>query len=615
MKLTIVGGGGFRVPLVYGALLEKAERLGLDEVVLHDIDAERLERIGHVLDGLAAEHGVAAAVPRHDRPRRRRRGRRLRVLRDPRRPARGPRDRRGRPARARRARPGDDRAGRHLLRAAHDPGDGAARRDDAPSTRPNALADQLHQPGRDGHRGASSRCSATAPSASATRRRACAGASPRRSGATPRELWFDYFGLNHLGWLRGVRDGTRRAAARRRCSTTTRGSSGFEEGRLFGGEWLRSLGMIPNEYLYYFYYAADTVNAIRGRQPARRVPARAAARVLRPQRRIARGGAGRLARHPPRPRAHLHGRGAQRRRATSPSTTSTRTPATRARRWRCSRRSRSTARAGADPQHREPLRAAVPGRARGGRGAVRRRPRRARPDGDGRGARRTRASLVETMKDVERTTIDAALTRLARARDQGARAAPARAVGDHRARDLRRLPRAAARAAGGVRVTRRPRLRRARLPRPDDGRAGRRSRARARSAWPTDFLRSPGGGAITAVGAARLGLVERARVPARRRRASACCCARCSPTTACAGTGGSCERTPVTVIMPTDGDRAMATFDPGESVTAAELAAVEPRAVVLSIPRLPLAPAGARVYVSVGDLDARALAGGELPGL
>jgi sugar/nucleoside kinase (ribokinase family) len=73
------------------------------------------------------------------------------------------------------------------------------------------------------------------------------------------------------------------------------------------------------------------------------------------------------------------------------------------------------------------------------------------------------------------------------------------------------------------------------------------------------------------------------------------------------------ERTPVTVIMPADGDRAMATFDPGESVTAEELGAVEPRAVVLSIPRLPLAPAGARTYVSVGDLDARALAGRELP--
>src|SRR4051812_38321323 len=58
MKLTIVGGGGFRVPLVYGALLEKAQRLGLAEVVLYDIDAGRLERIGHVLDGLASEHGT-----------------------------------------------------------------------------------------------------------------------------------------------------------------------------------------------------------------------------------------------------------------------------------------------------------------------------------------------------------------------------------------------------------------------------------------------------------------------------------------------------------------------------------------------------------------------------
>jgi 6-phospho-beta-glucosidase len=57
MKLAIVGGGGFRVPLVYGALLEKAERLRLDEVVLHDIDRQRLGRIATVLDGLAAEHG------------------------------------------------------------------------------------------------------------------------------------------------------------------------------------------------------------------------------------------------------------------------------------------------------------------------------------------------------------------------------------------------------------------------------------------------------------------------------------------------------------------------------------------------------------------------------
>ena len=59
MKLTIVGGGGFRVPLVYGALLAKPRPLPFDEVVLHDLDAARLERMGGVLHGLADERGAA----------------------------------------------------------------------------------------------------------------------------------------------------------------------------------------------------------------------------------------------------------------------------------------------------------------------------------------------------------------------------------------------------------------------------------------------------------------------------------------------------------------------------------------------------------------------------
>ena len=128
----------------------------------------------------------------------------------------------------------------------------------------------------------------------------------------------------------------------------------------------------------------------------------------------------------------------------------------------------------------------------------------------------------------------------------------------------------------------------------------------------TDFLRSPGGGAITAVGAARLGLSS-ALVSPVGDDAVGILLRSLLADDGVRWDGRLVERSPVTVIMPANGDRAMATFDPGESVTAAELAAVEPRAVVLSIPRLPLAPAGARVYVSVGDVDARALAGGELP--
>ena len=129
-----------------------------------------------------------------------------------------------------------------------------------------------------------------------------------------------------------------------------------------------------------------------------------------------------------------------------------------------------------------------------------------------------------------------------------------------------------------------------------------------------DFLRSPGGGAITAIGAARLGLSSSLVSPLGDDGVGMMLRSMLADE-GVRWDGRLVERTPVTVIMPTDGDRAMATFDPGESVTASELAAAEPGSVVLSIPRLPLAPAGARVYVSVGDIDARALAGDELPDL
>jgi 6-phospho-beta-glucosidase len=74
------------------------------------------------------------------------------------------------------------------------------------------------------------------------------------------ELWFDYFGINHLGWVRGVLDGGRDLlpgllADSDRLET-------FEEGRLFGADWLRSVGMIPNEYLFYYYFNAEALQAM-----------------------------------------------------------------------------------------------------------------------------------------------------------------------------------------------------------------------------------------------------------------------------------------------------------------------------------------------------------------
>ena len=129
-----------------------------------------------------------------------------------------------------------------------------------------------------------------------------------------------------------------------------------------------------------------------------------------------------------------------------------------------------------------------------------------------------------------------------------------------------------------------------------------------------DFLRSPGGGAITAIGAARLGLAT-ALVSPIGADADGDFLRAALAAEGVLWAGRKVARTAVTAVLPADGDRAMATFDPGEQLTADELAAVSPRAAVLSLPRLGLAPPGALLYATVGDADARAAGGGKIPGV
>jgi 6-phospho-beta-glucosidase len=60
----------------------------------------------------------------------------------------------------------------------------------------------------------------------------------------------DYAGLNHLGWVTGLRvDGVDRLPE---LLERPRQIEAFEEGRLFGAEWIRTLGALPNEYLHYY---------------------------------------------------------------------------------------------------------------------------------------------------------------------------------------------------------------------------------------------------------------------------------------------------------------------------------------------------------------------------
>jgi 6-phospho-beta-glucosidase len=70
----------------------------------------------------------------------------------------------------------------------------------------------------------------------------------------------DYVGLNHLGWMRRVLYDGRDVLPELIASDDLLGR--MEEGRVFGLDWIRALGSVPNEYLYYYYYNRDAVRAI-----------------------------------------------------------------------------------------------------------------------------------------------------------------------------------------------------------------------------------------------------------------------------------------------------------------------------------------------------------------
>ncbi|AOF94395.1 6-phospho-beta-glucosidase [Sinorhizobium sp. RAC02] len=59
MKLTLIGGGGVRAPLFVASALRRAERTGLTEICLHDVEQTKLDIFG----GLAREIGMRMQSP------------------------------------------------------------------------------------------------------------------------------------------------------------------------------------------------------------------------------------------------------------------------------------------------------------------------------------------------------------------------------------------------------------------------------------------------------------------------------------------------------------------------------------------------------------------------
>ncbi|MFC9745551.1 6-phospho-beta-glucosidase [Streptomyces niveus] len=259
MRLTVLGGGGFRLPLVYGALLGDHAEGRVTDVVLHDVDSARLTAIARVLADQAA--GVADAP-------------RVTVTTDLDEAIRGADfvfsairvgGLEGRAADERVALAegvlgqetvgaGGIAYGLRTVPVAVDIARRVARL--APDawvinfTNPAGLVTEAMA------RHLGDRVIGICDSPVGLGRRVA-----RVLGGDPGTAFIDYVGLNHLGWLRGLRIDGRDQLPRLLADPALLGA--IEEGRLFGPEWLRSLGSIPNEYLHYYYFNRETVRAYR----------------------------------------------------------------------------------------------------------------------------------------------------------------------------------------------------------------------------------------------------------------------------------------------------------------------------------------------------------------
>lgn len=256
MRLSLLGGGGFRVPLVYAALADGGTAAGLiDEVTLQDTDARRLKVISSVLAQLPGGPRVRTTDSLQEAVRGadfvfsaiRVGGTRGRVS-DERIPlAEGVVGQETVGA-------GGVLYGLRTIPVALDIARHVA------ELAPSAVVINFTNPA-----GMVTEAMATVlgervigicDSPVGLVRRAA-----RALGVPPEQLDYDYVGLNHLGWLRSLRrEGVELLPTLLASDERLRS---FEEGRLFGPGLLRALGALPNEYLHYYYFRRETLAAVR----------------------------------------------------------------------------------------------------------------------------------------------------------------------------------------------------------------------------------------------------------------------------------------------------------------------------------------------------------------
>ena len=88
-----------------------------------------------------------------------------------------------------------------------------------------------------------------------------------RLGVPEEELYVEFFGLNHLSWIRSVKCGGEELLPKLLADDGF--LSGIQEFSMFDPTLLRSLGLLPNEYLYYYYHRERALENIKKAGAAR----------------------------------------------------------------------------------------------------------------------------------------------------------------------------------------------------------------------------------------------------------------------------------------------------------------------------------------------------------
>ena len=250
MKLTVIGGAGVRTVIFINGLLERYRKLNIDEVVLYDIDQEKLKVIGklcrHVVDrkNEALKVSVAADAPEaltgadYVVTTLRVGGDHSRVL-------------------------DEAVALEHGVIGQETTGVGgfsmAVRtipvlleyceliKKHAPNawifnfTNPSGLVTQaLRSAGYDRIIGI-----CDAPSSTKFR-------MANYLNVAEKDLYVEFFGLNHLSWISSVKIGDEELLDKLLADDTF--LKEIHEFSMFDPEVLRSIGFLPNEYLYYYYH-------------------------------------------------------------------------------------------------------------------------------------------------------------------------------------------------------------------------------------------------------------------------------------------------------------------------------------------------------------------------